>query len=196
MMYDEQMSSTFMRAIESEFCSLCGGVDRRDMHDPWQRGVVMAQMWFKAVHRTPFTDLSLKLYSSPLRHARRSANRTQRTTTTMPLAAADLEKVQSLALALRSLSSIAQSSTLAYPRVRPGWPRGAVGTEWKCPWNYGHSQCAMLFLAHGLPLSAESEAAIQWAMQLKQRLKSAILNYSLEHWPSACAHGRRRAEPD
>lgn len=131
-----------------------------------------------------------------LRHARRIANRTQRTTTTMPLAAADLEKVQSLALALRSLSSIAQSSTLAYPRVRPGWPRGAVGTEWKCPWNFGHSQCAMLFLAHGLPLSAESEAAIQWAMQLKQRLKSAILNYSLEHWPSACAHGRRRAEPD
>jgi hypothetical protein len=122
-----------------------------------------------------------------LRHARRIANRTQRTTTTMPLAAADLEKVQSLALALRSLSSIAQSSTLAYPRVRPGWPRGAVGTEWKCPWNFGHSQCAMLFLAHGLPLSAESEAAIQWAMQLKQRLKSAILNYSLEHWPSACA---------
>jgi hypothetical protein len=37
MIYDEQMSSTFMRAIESEFC---GGVDRRDMHDPWQRGVV------------------------------------------------------------------------------------------------------------------------------------------------------------
>lgn len=56
-MYDEQMSSTFMRAIESEFCSLCGGVDRRDMHDPWQRGVLMAQMWFNAVHRTPFTDL-------------------------------------------------------------------------------------------------------------------------------------------
>ena len=110
-------------------------------------------------------------------------------TTTMPLAAADLEKVQSLALALRSLSSIAQSSTLAYPRVRPGWPRGAVGTEWKCPWNFGHSQCAMLFLAHGQPLSAESEAAIQWAMQLKQRLKSAILNYSLEHWPSSCVHG-------
>ena len=106
----------------------------------------------------------------------------------MPVAAADLEKVQSLALALRSLSSIAQSSTLAYPRVRPGWPRGAVGTEWKCPWNFGHSQCAMLFLAHGQPLSAESEAAIQWAMQLKQRLKSAILNYSLEHWPSSCVH--------
>ena len=145
----------------------------------------------------PFTGhRSQILIAETLLMIKVALNRTQRTTTTMPLAAADLEKVQSLALALRSLSSIAQSSTLAYPRVRPGWPRGAVGTEWKCPWNYGHSQCAMLFLAHGLPLSAESEAAIQWAMQLKQRLKSAILNYSLEHWPSACAHGRRRAEPD
>jgi hypothetical protein len=84
MMYDEQMSSTFMRAIESEFCSLCGGVDRRDMHDPWQRGVLMAQMWFKAVHRTPFTDLdrsdlrSLKLVASDTRGGPRIARNARR----------------------------------------------------------------------------------------------------------------------
>ena len=80
------------------------------------------------------------------------------------VSADDIEVLHQLVPALRNLSTVANSSWLTYPRARPVWPRGMLGTAWKCAWTYGISQCSVLFLTGGQPLAAQA-AAQQWAQQ-------------------------------
>lgn len=89
--------------------------------------------------------------------------------------------------ALRSLLASAasglQQRAMAYPLptcTLHGLTKSEVAEGWKCRWSYNPGHCASLLLPHGIPLSAEGAAAMQWhaTLGVKSRHPFAAFNPS------------------